>query len=384
MPPERKQRGWSWVRDDGLWTPVLATLLGRSRTINDTIAPASAAASAGVSVRCASYDADWIQDRHLEAIVSLPPAPQRATRTVEFGASTESAARVLAYRTHRDSTLVAGQPTWRENLAVLAEAMRSHQCPKRLVLLKVRDQNLAAEFMAALAVTTAVEEVQVVELPFVGWFPLGQGPNFSQMLHAIRNNVGLRSFTYGGIRRDGVGYSDFVDAAGMMDLWSAVFANGAIERVNVRWAAGDMYFRVGQRTDCGLHVVQLLKSNRIMTHIQYNPDTHDTTIMESQAVPILYLNRLRRLLSSNFKKDDDDDREAAKVNMTPDRILPLLLSRSSAVHKHLMLWYHLLRSNVSAASNLLTSRPDASSAAAASSKNEEVLLLRHSKRSRCS
>jgi hypothetical protein len=126
----------------------------------------------------------------------------------------------------------------------------------------------------------------------------------------------------------------------------------------------------------------MLKSNRILTHIKYNPRTHDESIMESQAVPILYLNRLRRILSPSPKTDDDDCTEAAKVTMTPDRILPLLLSRSSVVRRHPMLQYHRLRTHVSAASNLLAS-PGASTAAAASKEDKEAhLLLRHGKRSR--
>jgi hypothetical protein len=127
----------------------------------------------------------------------------------------------------------------------------------------------------------------------------------------------------------------------------------------------------------------MLKSNRILTHIKYNPRTHDESIMESQAVPILYLNRLRRILSPTPKTDDDDCTEAAKVTMTPDRILPLLLSRSSVVRRHPMLQYHRLRTHVSAASNLLT-LPGASTAAAAASKEDKEahLVLRHGKRSR--
>jgi hypothetical protein len=196
----------------------------------------------------------------------------------------------------------------------------------------VWDPALAAEVLAAVGATTALEEIEVLELPSgdrPGLQP-APGPNFRQMLGAIRANVGLRSLAFVGDDRGGVGCSEHADAASMKDVWTAVFANGTLERVNVRRVGPASRYDAGHRADCAIHVVQLLRSSRTVTHIQYHPETHDAGIMERQAVPILYLNRLRRmllLLSSkpNEHNDDDDsdgDPKAAREMTTPDRLVP--------------------------------------------------------------
>jgi hypothetical protein len=199
------------------------------------------------SVRCASYDADWIQDRHLEAIVvSLPPGQRRAPRTVEFNARTPNRrpGTVLAFRIHRDAALVAGEPTWHKNLPVLAEAMRTHRCPLHTTPGRGRGRR-GPGGRPRRHDRGRGDRGGAAPRPGMGRAETTRGPTSPSCSARSGPTWGCGRSPPGGERRVYIGYSDKADSAGMKDLWSAVFANGTIERVNVQGVGGDFYFRAG-------------------------------------------------------------------------------------------------------------------------------------------
>jgi hypothetical protein len=124
-----------------------------------------------------------------------------------------------------------------------------------------------------------------------------------------------------------VNHSAWYDIAEVMEPWTSVLRSRTLTKVNLHlWPIADPP-GAAHRREVALHVVDLLRSNRVLTDLQYNPDLHDAHIMEAQAVPLLQLNRLRAAASDAH------------------RFLAVFLG-SEPVRRHPMLRYHLLRSNV--------------------------------------
>jgi hypothetical protein len=296
----------------GDWPPVLAALLARSALAR--------------AITC-----DLSVSRHvrfLEAIVSpAPPPPGGRDLTLGIGYwqfdVTEAAARILAYRTHPDSRVEIDLMKWgRDGAIILADSVRTNRCPKRLKF-RGADQLESAEPLAsALRVTRSVEVLEVQLSP--GWWSPDVQRCTDLLLAAIGDNVGLRTLV--------AEQSCRKDVCGRMKaIWSSVLRSRTLQCVNVQLTKYPVEPPPADadRRDVARHVVDLLRSNRVVTDLRYNPATHDPDIMEAHAIPILQLNRLR-----------------ASAGDTVNRCLLLLLG-SEPVRRHPMLRYHLLRSNVS-------------------------------------
>jgi hypothetical protein len=280
--------------------------------------------------------------RSLMAIVS-PPPPHPGGRILDIDVSYDvrlgddelvlsaEAARVLAFGTHRDTAVVVECGSWGDRISILAEAIRLDQCPKRLMLtwLSSLPERLASELAGAIGSTTAVESIDVTGL-------LGSQQD-RMLLDAIRKNVGIRSVVADG----GVGRS-FVK-----DFWSSVLRNRTVERVHLPDGGGNMRNppAPSERREYAQHVVDLLRCNRSVTDIQYSSRIHDADLMERHAVPLLYLNRLRK-----FDQARGNDISSAAMNL--ERVVPALL-RSAAVRRHSLLRFYVLRRNVDIIVSLL-------------------------------
>jgi hypothetical protein len=295
----------------GDWPPVLAALLARSALLR--------------AIQC-----DLNVSRHvrfLEAIVSpAPPFPGGRDLTLGLGYwqfdVTEDAARILAYRTHPDTRVQIDLRKWgRDGALILADSVRTNRCPRRLKF-RGADQLESAEPLAsALRVTRSVEVLEGQFSP--GWSPQVQRCT-DLLLAAIGDNVGLRTLV--------AEQSCRKDVCGRMKaMWSSVLRSRTLQCVNVQLTKYPVEPPPADadRREVARHVVDLLRSNRAVTDLRYNPATHDPDIMEAHAIPILQLNRLR-----------------AAAGATVNRCLLLFLG-SKPVRRHPMLRYHLLRSSVS-------------------------------------
>jgi hypothetical protein len=305
---------------DVAWMPALGALLAQSRDV-------------------ASIVCDLDINRHLgflEAVVSpapMPP-PQEGQRNLTFALRnyqsdvSEAAARILACHTHPDTRVGIDLVKWsREGAALLADAVRTNRCPKRLAVSGAAELEKVEPLADALRVTTALEELDLA---------LSSGADLDALwcsrllLDAIGHNVGLRKFAANRFGRTNDDDDDDNDITGFMkELWSSVLRSRTLTSVNVQLLMTGHVSRSGTgRRAVAEHVVRLLQSNRVVTHLLYNPDTHDHYIMESQALPLLQLNRLR----------------AAATDA--NRYLGAFLG-SEPVRRYPMLRYQLLRSSVS-------------------------------------
>jgi hypothetical protein len=258
----------------------------------------------------------------LEALVSPAPPPEgRTLRLGQFGDGTEAAARIVATRTHPDTALDINVHHWGSaNVAVLAEALRTNRCPKGLILMEATKLGMVEPLANALRIATSLEELEL-DLSN-GWTNPENQRRSRQLLDAIGDNVGLRKLT---LYLDSSNYaSGFV-----REFWTSVLRNRTITTVSVvtNIQSGNRPSLAALR-EVSLHVVQLLRSNRVLTDLQFPPGMLDPDIMDAQAVPVLQLNRLRAA--------------AGDIN----RWLGAFL-RSDPVRRHPMLRYHLLRGNVS-------------------------------------
>jgi hypothetical protein len=303
------------------WPPVLAALASRW----------AAAAEAAESVRFFLNVGRHV--RFLAAVVSPRPLGERGRgrRTLCFAHPlqdvTEAAARILARCTHRDTAVKVRLDEWgRAGAAILAEAIRTDRCPRRLVLtalgdgLGVREEDIVL-LATALRGASAVEELDL-ELP--RWC-LSDACTRA-LLGAIRDSAGLRALTAS--RRSLCDVcrpvNDFFN-----DFWSAALGSRTLASVDAAGISPRDRSPAAARCGAARHVVELLMSNRVVTDLRYNPDTHDADIMDRQAVPLLQLNRLR----------------AAAANASDRRRLALFFG-SGPVRRHPMLRYYLVRSNV--------------------------------------
>jgi hypothetical protein len=294
----------------GDWPPALAAMIARS------------AAVSGITCHL-------IAARHhrtlLEAVVS-PAPPLPGGRDLAFDLQvepfTEDAYRVLAHRTHPDTRLEITLWQWGlVGAAVLAEAIRTNRGPKRLLLKGADHLEMVEPLANALRVTNAVEELEFQLSP--GRTPETQRCN-ALLLDAVGDNVGLRTFQASHVVcRDDV--CNRVKA-----FWTSVLRSRTLTNVNLQGVTSEEPPRASDRQEVARHVVELLKSNRVVTDLQYDPDLHDATIMEAHAVPLLQWNRLR----------------AAPVDVKNRCWLSFLASKP--VRRHPMLRYHLLRGSVDA------------------------------------
>jgi hypothetical protein len=232
----------------------------------------------------------------------------------------EAAARVVAFHTHPETTLDIDMERWgRTGAAVLAEAVRTSRCPKRLHLSRVDRREIVEPLADALRVAQSVEEL---DLRFFTDARTEGRQCVRLMQDAIGDNVGLRTLT--------VTHSARVDSSEVMkEWWTSALRSRTLASVNVQVVVprGAPPRAADRRSEVALHVVHLLWSNRVVTDLRYHPDLHDAAIMEAHAVPLLLLNRLR----------------AAAVDAS--QCFGALLG-SEPGRRHPMLRYHLLRSNV--------------------------------------
>jgi hypothetical protein len=132
----------------------------------------------------------------------------------------------------------------------------------------------------ALRVTTAVEALDVL---------LGQSESMwrtPMLLDAINDNVGLRTIVVNAsCRHDACSFTK--------GFWSSVLRSRTLTTIDAAALASAIRLNDADRREVSLHVVDLLKSNRVVTDLRYYPDTHDADIMWAKALPLLQLNRLR-------------------------------------------------------------------------------------------
>jgi hypothetical protein len=296
-----------WAARDGAWAPVLVALIA------------------------CQAECEWIfcdlnvslHARFLEAIVSPEPAPG-SRRGIQFfprRGITEYAARVIAFRTHRDTTVEISLNEWgRQGASILAESVRTNQCPKRLHLVGGTSDECVAPVADALRIATAVEELHLCFDPVR---PNDEKPEADRctrlLLDAIGDNVGLRTLSVRAYVCDAV-------VVLTKDLWSAVLRSRTLAKIDVWMASIDS---PEARREVALHVAHRLTTNRVVTHIRYNPGTYDPVIMEGRVLPLLQLNRLR----ARAAQGGHQHYLAAYLGSEP-------------VRQHAVLRYHLLRSSV--------------------------------------
>jgi hypothetical protein len=262
----------------------------------------------------------------LEAIASAAPPPEGRTLQLSLGTFLpapwrEAAARVVAFHTHPETTLDIDLERWgRTGAAVLAEAVRTSRCPRRLHLSGVDRREMVEPLADALRVARSVAELDL--RLFTDARSEGRRC-VRRMQDAIGDNVGLRALT--------VTHSARVDSSEVMkEWWTSVLRSPTLTSVNVQVVVprGAPPRAADRRSEVARHVAHLLRSNRVVTDLRYHPDLHDADIMEAHAVPLLPLNLLRATA-------------ARDVN----RCLAGFLG-SEPVRRHPMLRYHLLRNNV--------------------------------------
>jgi hypothetical protein len=336
------------VPDDGpdRWPAVLASLLSR--------APDARA------VLCALRPGPDLA--RLEAVVAMePPSPSpprgggggggssgssgSSRRTLVFGGDvTEEAARIIARRTHRETVLEVDGRAWGgSGVPVLAEALRENQCPKHLVVRGFAEVggSVMDALWRAIGSTRAVEvlEVEIQSLE-----------SSRRLLEAIRDNVGLRKLV--------ATHPCFATGEFMKEFWSAALTSRTLTTVDASQLTAHIFVPDGDPQECARHVVALLRTNRVVIDLRYDPRAHDAALMEAEAVPILQLNRLRRM---------------AAAGDSNHRRLPVLLG-SALVRRHPMMRYHLLRRNVD---TLLLHLPKPSSSSSAEEPGNGPRRKRH-------
>jgi hypothetical protein len=301
---------------DVAWMPALGSLLAQSRDV-------------------ASIVCDLDVNRHLgflDAVVSpAPMPPQQGRRTLTFALRnwpsdvSEAAARILAYHTHPDTRMGIDLVKWsREGAILLADAVRTNRSPKRLAVSGAAELEKVEPLADALRIATALEELDLALSSDADLEALWCS---RLLLDAIGDNVGLRKFA---ANRFGRNNDDNAITEFMKEFWSSVLRSRTLTSVNVQLLMTSHLSRSGAGCrEVAQHVVQLLLSNRVVAHLLYNRDTHDPYIMESQALPLLQLNRLR-----------------AAAGDAVNRYLGAFLG-SEPVRRYPMLRYQLLRSSAS-------------------------------------
>jgi hypothetical protein len=272
----------------------------------------------------------------LEAAVVIEP-PRGGTTKLDFHGSsavTAEAARVIAHRTHRETALCVDVEVWGERgVAVVAEALSANRCPKHLDV-DGTDEDGFQPLGRALRATAAVDVLEVDFPPYVEEWPDPEsGP--ALLLEAIGGNVGLRRL----VVPSGRDVEVFLVIPLWKAFWSAALASRTLRSVDASRMTETYPFPLGFRQELTGHVVSLLRTNRVMTHLLYDrdsPDSFDGAIMEAEAVPILQLNRLWRAAAD------------AHCSLASFLTSDLIRRHPALFRRHPMIRYHLLRSNVDA------------------------------------
>jgi hypothetical protein len=284
-----------------LWGPLLLKIFARASNV--------------LAISCSNVSPSLSSS--LAEIVSIAP-PSRG-RTLEFReVSTDAAAQVLALHTHRDTELVVHPVGWGQHrLSLLADAMRDNQCAPRLAVAHTPDEALASALATGIRSTTALEAITV----HLSDRTLASAGSSKLMIGAVGENVG-------GIRRVTVAPASTARVRLLQQFWRSVLASRTVEHVDVTVPTADHRYTLKHRREVARLVVELLQSDRVVTHIEYNAHTHDADTMEAEARPLLQLNRLR------------------SASAHRGRFLLAFLALSAPVRRHPMLRYCVLRRNV--------------------------------------
>jgi hypothetical protein len=250
------------LRDDD-WPAVLLDLISRS---------ASVSAIRGFFP---------ISAQELRAIVARAPPGGRTIDVTRF--SLASTARILAFDCHTNVTLVVHLNEWERHVAILAEAMHANRSPRRLVLDGLTRGDHTTTLADAIRVTEWVEEVTVRFWSWVATYDC-----FETMLAAIGESPGIRTLV--------VVQSPDVTSIRVKTLWSSVLTSRTIERIDVSEREASGHYTDAERRECAELVVSLLRTNPVVTQISYSRGSHDESVMEQQAVPLLRRNRFRRVV----------------------------------------------------------------------------------------
>jgi hypothetical protein len=273
-----------------LWAPLLLTIFARDSNVR--------------AISCSSVSPSLSSS--LAEIVSIaPPSPGIQGGTDGRGGPNPRPAHAPRHGARGTSGGMGTAP----HLAAgrRHEGQPMPQAPRRVA--HTPDEALASTLATGIRSTTVLEAI-TLHLSYRSKLLIG----------AVGENVGIRSVT--------VAPASTARVRLLQQFWRSVLASRTVQHVDVTARTADPRYTLKHRREVARLVVELLQSNRVVTHIESNAHTHDAGIMEAEARPLLQLNRLR----------------SASANL--GRSLPAVLASSAPVRRHPMLRYYVLRSNV--------------------------------------
>lgn len=223
-----------------------------------------------------------VSAQELRAIVSRAPPGGRTIDVTYFRLA--STARILAFGCHPNVTLVVHMNEWRDHVSILVEAMQENRSPRRLVLDGLTRADHTTTLVDAIRATAWVEELTV---RFWSW--IGANDCYNTMLAAIGESQSIRTL---------VVEQSNVSCSSVKTLWNSVLTSRTLESIDTAEMEADDRYTDAERRECAELVVSMLRSNPIVTQINYSRGTHDERVMEQQAVPLLRRNRFRRVVGA--------------------------------------------------------------------------------------
>lgn len=244
----------------------------------------------------------------IEALVSRAPS----RRTIDYAAYTTEAKRALEWgnKFHPNVAIVVNAAC---GVASLADAMRAHQCPKRLVLTMLDEASIRT-LAPAIQVTTCLEEITVSVEDHCFWSEC-----YNELFEAIGNNHGLRTLV---LKESRILLQDNKEA-----LLELAMRSATLQKIDTRLTSNQTFQIPGKEPRLRAERLAIrLRSNAVVTHFDYSPDVYDPLVMASRVLPILYVNRIRHVLKAECV--DGACVTSAAESSSPERVVSMFLTSS--------------------------------------------------------
>jgi hypothetical protein len=221
----------------------------------------------------------------------------------------------------RHVALVVFVSIWRDRGAALAEAMTANQCPRCMELYSLDEESVPL-LAVGLRATTSLEELTIT----IDSSMMVPG-NCGLVFDAIGRSGGIRSLTMN-VRNVHVRYVDYLEE---------IVSSTSIRQLDIRGSSMAFFYWLfdSQQPHPRLEadrLARLVRSNRAMVHLAYNPDDFDPETVESRVAPVLRANRARLSIMAMLGGDDvsgtSSRRAASRILESPlvrDHPEPLFL-----------------------------------------------------------